>query len=109
MRAMCGPAAQESPGAAGCSADRRMFSCDPATTQFPGSFTTARSRPGERCSAMASGLIATAIIAPGGEECISCARIATILIAVSRSKTPARVAATYSPMLCPANTAARTP
>ena len=40
---------------------------------------------------------------PRGEACIRRARIETALIAVGRSKTPAMVAATYSPMLCPAN------
>ena len=82
-----------------------MFSSDPATTQLPGSLTAARSTSGERYSAIASGLSATATMTPRGAACIRRARIDTALIAVGRSKTPAMVAATYSPMLCPANAA----
>nr|CRL82817.1 hypothetical protein CPGR_06044 [Mycolicibacter nonchromogenicus] len=46
---------------------------------------------------------------PRGAACIRRARIATTLIAVSRSKTPATVAAAYSPMLWPISAAGRTP
>ena len=92
-----------------CSARRswnlRMLSSDPATTQLSGSLTAARSTSGERYSAIASGLNATATMTPRGDACIRRARIDTALIAVGRSKTPATVAATYSPMLCPANAA----
>ena len=87
----------------------RMFSSDPATTQLPGSLTVAMSTSGERYSAIASGLSATAIMTPRAAACIRRARTDTALAAVGRSKTPATVAATYSPMLCPANAAARTP
>ena len=52
-----------------------------------------------------SGLDATATMAPAGAACIRRARIDTTLIAAARSKTPARVAATSSPMLCPASAA----
>ena len=46
---------------------------------------------------------------PAADPCIRRARIDTTLIAVGRSNTPAMVAATYSPMLCPAYTAGSTP
>ena len=96
-----------------CSARRSwnvpMPSSDPATTQLSGSLTAARSTSGERYSAMASGLNATATMTPRGDACIRRARIDTALTAVGRSNTPATVAAAYSPMLCPANAAARTP
>ena len=78
----------------------------PATTQLPGSLTAAMSSPGARCSAMSSGPSATATMTPGGAACIRRARADTAVIAVGRSNTPARVAATYSPMLCPAIAAA---
>ena len=87
----------------------RMFSSDPATTQPPGSLTVARSTSAERYSVIASGLSATATMTPRGAACIRRARIDTALTAVARSKTPAMVAATYSPMLCPANAAGRIP
>ena len=83
---------------AGCAAAR---GCSPATRR-PRSFRDRSPRqdrrPGGECSARSSGLIATATIAPGGESCISRARTATTRIAVSRSNTPASVAAAYSPM-----------
>ena len=87
----------------------RMASSDPATTQLPGSLTAARSTSGVRCSARASGPSATATITPRAEACISLARMDTTLTAVGRSNTPASVAATYSPMLCPASAAGRIP
>ena len=77
----------------------RMLSSVPATTQPPGSFTVARSTSAERYSPMASGPSATATMTPRGAACISRARIDTTLMAVARSKTPAMVAATYSPIL----------
>ncbi len=58
---------------------------------------------------MSSGPTATATMAPGGDSCIRRARNETVLIAVSRSKTPARVAAMYSPVLYPIYAPARTP
>ena len=58
---------------------------------------------------MSSGLDATATMAPAGAACIRRARIETTLIATGRSKTPATVAATSSPMLCPASAAGVTP
>ncbi len=58
---------------------------------------------------MASGLSATATMTPRGAACIRRARIDTTLTAVVRSKTPAMVAATYSPMLCPAMIDGRDP
>ena len=54
----------------------RMGSSDPATTQLAGSFTTAMSTPGTRCSATALGPIATATMAPAGDACRSWARFA---------------------------------
>ena len=86
-----------------------MFSSDPAITQLPGSLTVAMSTSGERYSAIASGPSATAIMTPRAAACIRRARTDTALATVGRSKMPATVAATYSPMLCPANAAARTP
>ena len=58
---------------------------------------------------MLSGLEATATIAPAGAVCIRRARVETALIAESRSKTPATVAATSSPMLWPASAPGDTP
>ena len=88
---------------------RRMASAGPDTTQLPGSLTAAISRPGARCSATSSGPSATATMTPGGAACMSRARADTAVIAVGRSNTPASVAATYSPMLCPASADGRTP
>jgi hypothetical protein len=58
---------------------------------------------------MASGPSGTATITPRGAVFIRRARIDTTLMAVGRSKTPAMVAAAYSPMLWPAIAAGRTP
>ena len=48
-------------------------------------------------------------ITPRGAVCINQARIATTLMAVGRSNTPAMVAAAYSPMLCPGHRGRRMP
>ena len=48
-------------------------------------------------------------MAPGGSSCMSLPRAATTERASSSEKTPARQAATYSPMLWPAKAAGRTP
>ena len=77
-----------------------MLSADPETTQLPGSLIAARSTPSVRYSATSSGLSGTATITPGGAACIRRARTDTTFTAVGRSKTPANVAAAYSPMLC---------
>ena len=87
----------------------RMPSSVPATTQPPGSLTVARSTSSERYCAIASGPRVTATMTPRGAVCISRARIATTLMAVGRSNTPAMVAAAYSPMLCPAMAAGTMP
>ena len=99
----------DNPFSARRSSKSAMRSSGPDTKQLPGSLIAAMSRPGESNSAVSSGLSATATIAPRGAACISRARADTALIAVGRSNTPAQVAATYSPMLCPAKAAGRTP
>ncbi|SKZ37974.1 Uncharacterised protein [Mycobacteroides abscessus subsp. abscessus] len=82
---------------------------EPATTQLPGSFTVAMSTSPSRSAAISAGPRGTATITPRGAAFISRARIATALTAVGRSKTPAMVAAAYSPMLCPASADGSTP
>ena len=97
------------PAVASAAWNVRMASSLPATTQLPGSLTVATSTSPVRCSATASTLSGTATMTPRGAACMSRARIETTLTAVSRSNTPASVAAGYSPMLCPAMTAGVTP
>ncbi|CKT14233.1 Uncharacterised protein [Mycobacterium tuberculosis] len=87
----------------------RIWSLGPATTQLPGSFTADSSTSGGRYCVTSSGPRATATMAPGGDSCIRRARSDTVLIAVCRSNTPARVAAMYSPVLYPMYAPARTP
>ena len=91
------------PSSASRFSNSRTFSSVRTTTQLPGSLIAARSRPGDRYSTTSSGFSATATMTPGGDACIRRARADTAVIAVGRSNTPARVAATYSPMLCPAS------
>ncbi len=81
----------------------------PETTHRPGPLTAARSTSsGSIGSSSSSGSI-TASMEPAGIACISAPRSATRRKASYGSITPARLAATYSPTLCPAMAAGSTP
>ncbi len=91
--------------AANCSTS----SIGPATTQLPGALTLATVRVSGSRAATSASSARTASIAPGGRDCISAPRAATSFSASPSSKTPARVAATYSPIEWPTIAAGRTP
>ena len=78
------PAGEHPACRASRSSNSATASAGPDTTQLPGSFTAAISRPGDRCSVTSSGPSATATITPLGAACISRARADTAVIAVGQ-------------------------
>ena len=81
----------------------------PAITQRSGALTAAMAQgAGSAACKSASGRL-TASMAPGAVACSRRPRSATTLSASSSVNTPARQAATYSPMLWPSRAAGRTP
>ena len=84
----------------------------PATTHARGPLTAARASPGavsDRNATTSSSGRETASIPPGGISPISRPRAATSRTASASGKTPARQAATYSPIEWPRRAAGRTP
>ncbi len=73
----------------------------PETTHSRGALTAAMERGSPTSRASSEAGRETASIAPGGCDCMSRPRSATSASASSSEKTPARCAATYSPMLWP--------
>ena len=93
----------------GHSQNASISSAGPDTTHCDGPFTVARESVAGRIFLSSSSGIETASMMPGGMLCISCPRCATRARASSTVNTPARQAATYSPMLWPINAAGLIP
>ena len=97
------------PRAASVSASAATASAGPATTQDCGPLTAARARSGPSSGSSSASRSGAASIAPGGRLCIRRPRSAISASASSSAKTPASVAATYSPTLWPASATGLTP
>jgi hypothetical protein len=90
-------------------ANRSTRSVGPATTQVPGPLTAAIDSSSGSNSPIRSVGADTASIVPAGTDCMSRPRAATRRSAAGSSKTPASVAATYSPTEWPIIVVGRTP
>ena len=86
-----------------------MSSLGPDTTLSPGAFRAAISVPSGSLSLSSFSPRNTAVMAPGSHCCISLARKATSFRASFRENTPARQAATTSPMEWPSIAVGVTP
>jgi len=88
---------------------RSTASAGPETVHASGAFTAASDSSPPSSGSTPASPSGTASIAPPGSRCISRPRAATSPSASSSEKTPASVAATYSPTLCPSSASGRTP
>ena len=79
------------------SSSRAMSASGPAATEVSGPLSAARSRPAPSIVASRAAGMATVSITPRGVPATRRARSITSLIASAGSKTPATVAAAYSP------------
>ena len=109
-RGRCGGGGRRSLAPPAARSSAATASAGPETTQSAGPLTAAsESSAAEQRRATSASGSGTASMAPAGSSCISRPRTATRARASSREKTPARQAATYSPMLWPSIACGRTP